>query len=180
METKDFERFVARQQKTSADTKIDWAQVRKEWIQALNSLHVKIGGFLKDYTEAGSISYSFTEIELNEPELGTYLAKRMDINIGRQHISLVPIGTLLIGCKGRVDAEGPMGLAQILLVSEQAKSAADLIRVTVSVGGKLPPSSPEQKVTMWAWKILTKTAERRFVDLTKDSFFDLLMEVANA
>jgi hypothetical protein len=177
METKDFERFVASQQ---GDAGIDWAEVRDEWLRALNSLHGKILGFLREYIKAGTISYGFTEIELNEPDIGIYLAKRMDIKIGRQSVSLVPLGTMLIGCKGRVDAQGPAGHAQILLVNEKVSRAADLIKVTVSVGGKVPHSTRERKPASWAWKILTTTVERRFVDLDKDSFFALLMEIANA
>jgi len=69
----------------------------------------QILGFLREYIKAGTISYGFTEIELNEPDIGIYLAKRMDIKIGRQSVSLVPLGTMLIGCKGRVDAQGPAG-----------------------------------------------------------------------
>ncbi|MGO9095343.1 MAG: hypothetical protein ACLQGV_08975 [Bryobacteraceae bacterium] len=177
METKDFERFVETQQ---GDAGIDWAEVRDEWLRALDSLHGKILDFLQEYIKARKISYGFTEIELNEPDVGRYLAKRMDIKIGRQSVSLVPLGTMLIGCKGRVDAQGPAGRAQILLVNEKVKRAADLIKVTVGVAGKVPPSPPEQEPTSWTWKILTTTVERRFVDLDKDSFFALLMEVANA
>jgi hypothetical protein len=180
METKDFERFVESQQGTSSDAGIDPAEVRDEWLRALDSLHGKILGFLQEYLKAGSIRYSFTEIELNEPEIGRYLAKQMDIKIGRQSVSLVPLGTMLFGFKGRVDAQGPAGHAQIFLVNEEVKSAADLIKVTPGVGGKVPRSTRERKPTSWAWKILTTTVEKRFVDLDKDSFFALLMEIANA
>jgi hypothetical protein len=180
METKEFERFVASQQETDADTDVDWIQMREEWLSDLDSLHRKIVEFLQDYIEAGSIKYSFTKIEVTEPEIGAYLANRMDISIGKQHVSLVPVGTLLVGYKGRVDAEGSAGRAQIVLVNESAKSAADLIKVTINVKGNLPSSPPEQKKIAWAWKIVTNTVPRRFVDLHKESLFTLLMEIANA
>jgi len=180
METKEFERFVASQQETNVDAKIDRVQMRDEWLSELASLYRKIAGFLQDYVSAGSISYGYTKIEVTEPELGTYTAKRMDISIGRQHISLVPVGTFLVGCKGRVDAEGSAGRAQLLLVNERAKSAADLIKVTVNIKGTAPPSPRERQPISWAWKILTTTVPKRFVDLDKESFFALLMEIANA
>ena len=180
METKEFEQFVASQQE-QVGTETDWAQERDGWLGELQSLYERIIGFLQPYIDAGSISYSFADVELTEPEIGTYVAKRMDIRIGKQRISLVPVGTLLIGCKGRVDAEGPAGSAQLLLVNERARSAADLVKVKVSVasGGQLPLAPPEEVHTSWAWKIVARTAPPTFVGLDKGSFFDLLREVAN-
>ena len=181
MGTEDFTKFVESQQETDADTKIDWAGIRDEWLKNLDSLHKKIVGFLQAYIERGSISYDFAEIELTEPNIGKYPARRMDIKIGRQHVSLVPVGTLLIGCKGRVDAEGAAGRAQILLVDERARSTADLFKVTVSMKGSVPPAPSAQKApTSWAWRILTNAAPRRFVHLRGEVFFALLMEIANA
>jgi hypothetical protein len=180
METKEFERFVASQQGTDTDTDIDWIQMREEWLRDLDSLHRKIVAFLQDYIEAGSIKYSLTKVEVTEPEIGTYLADRMDISIGKQHVSLAPVGTLLVGYKGRVDAEGSAGRAQIVLVNESAKSAADLIKVTINAKGNLPSSPSEQKKIAWVWKIVTNTPPRKFVVLDKESLFALLMEIANA
>jgi hypothetical protein len=174
MGTEEFEKFVASQQVTEVDT-----ETRDEWLKDLDSLYRKIDGFLEKYIKGGSISRDFAEIELTEPGIGAYLARRMHIKIGRQHVTLLPVGTLLIGCKGRVDAEGSGGRAQILLVDEQARSAADLAGVSVSVGKVLPPRSA-RKPTSWAWKILTNSAQRRFVDLDKKTFFDLLTEIASA
>ena len=180
METTEFARFVAEQQETDADAEMDRAQMRDEWLTELASLYRKIVAFLQDYISAGSISCDYAKIEVTEPEIGTYSADRMDIGIGRQHISLVPVGTFLIGCRGRVDVEGSAGRAQILLVKERAKSAADLIKVAVSIKGSAFPSPPAQQPISWAWKILTITVPKRFVDLDKESFFALLMEIANA
>jgi len=176
METKDFENFVASQQETDDSA----VETRDEWLKDLDALHCTVAEFLQDYIKAGSISYSFTEIELTEPGIGKYLAKRMDIKIGRQRVSLVPVGTMLIGCKGRVDAQGSAGRAQILLVDEKARSAADLVKVKVNVGGKGPASPPSREPLLWAWKILSNALQRGFVDLDKESFFALLMEVGNA
>jgi hypothetical protein len=105
----------------------------------------------------------------------------MDITIGKQRVSLVPIGTQLIGCKGRVDAEGSAGRAQILLVDDRVKRAADLINGTVSISPSVPAlSSAGTPPISWTWKIVSNSADKRFVDLDKESFFALLMEIANA
>ena len=179
METKDFENFVASQQE-AAETTTDWAKTRDRWLEDLDALYRKVADFLEEYVKAGSISYDFTEIELTEPGLGRYLAKRMDIKIGRQYVFLVPLGTMLFGFKGRVEAPGSAGRAQIFLVDERVKRAADLVEVTVNLEGKVPPSPPAQEPSAWAWKILSNALQRTFVNLDKESFFELLMEVGNA
>jgi hypothetical protein len=179
----DFEKFVASQQDKAANDTTDWDGIRNEWLRNLDTLYRQIAQFLQQYVKVGSISYSFTELQLTEENLGTYVARRMDIRIGRQNVHLEPIGILLIACKGRVDVVGSAGRAQILLLNEKAGSAADLIKVTVSVGSKSalpsPPVEPEKPIS-WAWKIVTHTAQKTFIDLNKESFFALLMEVANA
>ncbi len=113
METEEFEKFVADEQVTDPDI-----QTRDQWLKDLDSLYRNVDGFLAKYIKDGSISRDFTEIKLTEPGIGTYLARRMDIRIGRRHVALVPVGTLLVGCKGRVDAEGSGGRVQIWLVQE--------------------------------------------------------------
>jgi len=183
MDTKDFATFVANQQETVDEPRVDWIEVRDKWLGALDSLHQRVLDYLQDYIKAGSISYSFSEVTLTEENIGSYIANRMDIKIGRQLVHLEPIGTLLIGSKGRVDAVGSAGRAQILLVNEKAKSAADLIKVTVTVGvnENLPPrpSATKQPIS-WAWKIVTNTSPRKFVNLDKERFLELLLEIANA
>jgi hypothetical protein len=177
MEIKEFDRFVESQQEPEGDAKTDWAGTRDEWLKDLDSFYLRIEEFLQEYVKAGSISYTFAEIELTEPNLGNYSARKMDIKIGRQHVSLVPFGTLLIACKGRVDAQGSAGRAQILLVDEQARRTADLVKVMVSMEGSRPPLRAQEPIT-WAWKIVTN--QRTFDDLDKESFFKLLIEIANA
>jgi|SRR5271156_1894150 len=183
MESEDFAKFVASQQGAGVDTDIDWEEMRDEWLRDLNSLHQRIVGYLRDYIKAGSISYEFVEIALTEQNIGEYFAKRMDIKIGRQIVRLEPIGTLLVGCKGRVDAVGSAGRAQIILINAKAKGAADLISVRVTLGTKgsaSPPPSPPMQPVSWVWKIVTNTFPRTFVDLNKETFLALLMEIANA
>jgi len=181
MSAEDFSKFVASQQKASDEPDIDWKTVRDEWLRDLDLLYQRVVDYLAEYIGAGSISFAFTKVVLTEENIGRYFTKRMEIKIGRQLVHLEPIGTLLIGSKGRVDAVGSAGRAQIILVNERAKSPADLVKVTVSFGGA-PPPAPHKPMqpTSWAWKIVTNSSPRKFVDIDKKSFLELLMEVANA
>ena len=183
MQAQNFAKFVESQQESTEEVRVDWAAaMRNQFLGRLESLYSQVLEFLKDFIANGSIQYSFTDVELNEENIGTYPARRMDIRIGRQYIYLEPVGTLLIGFAGRVDAVGPGARrAQLVLVDRGATSVADLIKVTVDVTPDTPAaaSAIAQSIS-WVWKIVSRDARRTFVDLDRDSFYELLMELAGA
>lgn len=183
MPNKDFDEFVKRQQggASVADAEVNWEEQRDQWLGYLHRLYSKVESFLTQYVSSGQIRYEYRPIDLNEENIGSYTAKQMVLRIGRQEVDLVPIGTLLVGAKGRVDVKGPAGRAQILLVDSKVSDPRSLIHVTVSVGGKLPQPAPSKRAEeiQWEWKIVTRPPERRFIQITQQSFFDLILEVAN-
>jgi hypothetical protein len=181
IKNKTFDEFVSRQQETDLETaSIDWEKERDEWLTHLRRLYTMVESFLSKYIPSGQIRLEYRSIDLNEERIGSYSAEQMILRIGRQEVDLVPIGTLLIGSKGRVDVIGPAGKAEILLVDHKAPSPRSLIKVTVGVGGKLPvaPSKPTSEIE-WEWRIVTRPPERRFIEITQESLFQLIMEVAN-
>jgi len=181
MDNTEFDQFVARQQATAAEVAtIDWEQQRDEWLDRLRSLHAKIESFLGKYLRSGQIIIEYVQVILNEEHIGLYEAPQMILRIGGQQVDLVPIGTLLIGSKGRVDVVGPVGRAQIVLVDRKAPGLASLIHVTVGVGGKAPePHVKKAREIEWEWKIVGRPPGRRFIELTQQSLFQLIMEVTN-
>lgn len=177
----DFDQFVAREQAAAAKSgTIDWDKQRDEWLDYLDALYAKIESFLSKYLSTGQIRAEYADLILNEENIGRYEARQMVLRIGRQQVDLVPIGTLLIGAKGRVDVVGPAGTAPLLLVDKRVPGPASLIHVQVGISGKPPemPGKPEEEI-QWEWRILTRPPERRFIELTQQSFFNLIMEVAN-
>jgi hypothetical protein len=105
----------------------------------------------------------------------------MTIKIGGKKISFEPIGTLLIGSRGRVDVIGPFARTQLILLSDRIKVLSDLIHVSVSVGGKLPmrPKPKPPSEIKWVWRILTRPPRREIIEMSKDNFLNLLVEVSN-
>src|ERR1039458_4083230 len=168
MDHKTFDEFVSQQQETDPETaSIDWEKERDEWLRHLDRLYSMVESFLAKYVRSGQIRYEYRPVELNEENIGSYSAKQMVLRIGRQEVDLVPIGTLLIGSKGRVDVRGPAGRAQLLLVNSKVSDPRSLIHVTVG-GGKLPsvPRKPTKEIE-WEWKIVTRPPERRFIEITR-------------
>jgi hypothetical protein len=181
MEVTEFDEFVKRQQEAAAGVaSVDWDSERREWLEYLDKLYRRIESLLGKYVSSGQIQLGYRQVELNEENIGSYTAKQMVLRIGPKNVVLEPIGTLLIGSKGRVDIIGPAGRAQILLVDSKASGPASLVHVTVGVGGKppAPPAESSRKIN-WEWKIVTRPPERRFIEITPQTLFQLIMEVAN-
>ncbi len=176
----DFGAFVKRQQPASSEGEpVDWAKERDDWLGHLKELYDQTETFLVDYIKAGEIKVNYREITLNEENIGSYSAPQMILKIGRQEITMTPVGTLLIGAKGRVEVVGPAGRTRLVLVNSEASGPT--IKVTVSIGGKPEPRTTEaaSKEIKWAWKIATSPPSIQYIELTQESLFQALMEVAN-
>ena len=175
----EFDAFVKRQQQSAASTGADWSRELKDWLRYLSELYGRIEELLQDYIKSGAIAVSYREIPMNEENIGSYTARQMTLKIGPQEISLKPIGTLLIGTKGRVDVNGPSGRTRFLLVNKDASRPN--IRITGVVRDQQIVSRPEEppRPVTWTWKIATSPPRIEYIELTRESLFRALMEVAN-
>jgi hypothetical protein len=175
----DFDAFVKRLQAGSSEEEpVDWGKERDEWLGYLTELYRQTESFLKDYRKTGEIKLTFREIQLNEANIGSYKADQAILKIGRQEITMTPVGTLLIGAKGRVEVVGPAGRARLVLVDSEASRPRPKLKV--SFGSKLEPTAePAPKEIKWAWKIATSPPTVQYIELTQKSLFQMLMEVAN-
>ena len=175
----EFDAFVKRQQQSAASTGADRPFELEDWLRYLGELYGKIEALLDDYIASGAIAASYREIPMNEESIGSYTARQMTLKIGRQEISLRPIGTLLIGTKGRVDVVGPSGRTRFLLVNDEASRP----NIRMATGGRgqqnvSRPVDPPRPIT-WTWKIATSPPRVEYIELTQESLFRALMEVAN-
>jgi hypothetical protein len=169
----DFGAFVKRQQTASAEEeRIDWAKEREGWLGHLRELYDQTESFLAEYVKTGGIKINYRDIELNEENIGTYTARQMILRIGRQEITMTPVGRLLIGTKGRVDVQGPAGRTRLVLVDSEASGPR--LKMTVSIGKPGPPAQIK-----WKWKIATGPPTIQYIELTQESLFQALMEIAN-
>jgi len=174
----DFKAFVKREQTAVADAeRVDWAKERDDWLGHLKRLYDQTESFLAEYIKSGEIKVHYRDIELNEENIGAYRAPEMILRIGRQEITMTPVGTLLIGAKGRVDVVGPAGRTRLILADSEANGPVRKVPVSIGTPGPAPKAAPKE--IKWKWKIATSPPTIQYIELTQESLFQALMEVAN-
>jgi hypothetical protein len=159
----EFDTFVKAQQKSAQDRMVDWDKERDQWLGRLDALYQVIEEFLVVYVKDGQILLRYQDVSLNEEDLGTYCARRLIIRIGGKEIVLEPIGTRLIGGKGRVDVTGPAGFARLVLVDRDAMRPRDR-----KLAGPVD----------WTWKLVTPPPIIQYIELVQASLFRALLEVS--
>lgn len=150
------------------------------WLEQLANLHSLVENSLKEYIESGDISIKKYPVILQEEQTGAYQADQLDINIGRQIVRLEPLGTFLIGARGRVDMIGPKGTVRLVIVPP--KSDGPKIHFSISIGGNSVGSTSKSGSVSpreWVWKIATLPPKPTYFELNADSFRDALMGVVN-
>ena len=114
---------------------------------------------------------------INEELIGEYKTSSMKIRFKGNEVILDPIGTNLIGAKGRIDMKGSAGIVKFVLVNKQ--SSAPMIKVTIQITGEPVEEEIENQKIEWDWKIATPPPRIKYIELDEESFFDSLMEVIN-
>jgi hypothetical protein len=173
-----FDAFVKSQQVvTQAAPPVDWGEERERWLRDLNELHERIEQYLNKYSETGEIRFDYQPVEMDERDIGQYTALQLTIHIGRQEIKLVPVGTMLVGTRGRVDIVGRAGKSCFMLVGKGTSLGG--VKVTVlSAYGKAPVAPEPPREIDWTWKIVETAPANRFVELTPESLFQVLIHVS--
>jgi hypothetical protein len=184
MANNSFDDFVRREQqamKGSGERPVDWQAEKNAWLRHLEELFTQVSGYLKPYVDTGQVAVDYQTIELSEDYIGRYSAKEMIITIGSKTIKLEPIGTLLVGSKGRVEVAGPLARAQLLLLDSRVRSMSQLIHVSVGINGGPPSPAPQEPAPEinWVWRIVTRPPRREIIEINKDNFLNLLVEISN-
>lgn len=181
MTADEFEKFIEKKNKESqSEAKVDWNKEKKEWLKYLSDLHTDIEGFLSKYVKAKKINLKKYPVIIEEENIGEYRANAISIQIGNESVVLRPIGTMLIGSKGRVDIEGNGKTRKIVLVDSRLKSLKDLIKITITLPGenKPKPKAKSEKID-WSWRLQDPDSPGKFLELNEENFYACLMEVAN-
>lgn len=180
---RDFDEFVKREYAaslTATDKKpFDPKHELDVWLEHLNSLYATLSEYVREYTDQGLITQEIGKIELWEEFSGKYSAPTMTIKMGLKEVRILPIGTMLIGSKGRADIVGVMGRARLVLLNSKV-SARQMVSVRIVDASKpsIPKPNEEQEIE-WVWKIVGSPLSPSFVDLSKESFLNAMLQVSD-
>jgi hypothetical protein len=163
MSKKDFDDFINKQAaKKSQEEPINWDNQRDEWLNYLSEYYSKAEEFLKEYIEDNKVSIKYTDKEIYEEYIGGYTVKVLNIELAGHKVKLEPIGTNLIGAKGRVDLIGKNGTIRFVLVNKN--SSGPKIKVNIWIEGEEPPKQEEvSKILEWEWKISTPPPRIKYI-----------------
>jgi hypothetical protein len=87
------------------------------WLESLTAFHQQIKAWLKQAIDQGLLKITQDEVFIDE--LGGYSAPRLSIHIGEEKVVLQPVGTIIIGARGRVDMLAN-GRSRVLILSDFA------------------------------------------------------------
>ena len=176
-----FDQFVSTKAAEASNTGGDLNLVREKeiWLDKIDELYALAEKSLSAYTVDGRIKLTKSDRMLYEELLGNYSVKAMSITIGREVVELEPVGTFLIGARGRIDVKGPRGTARLVVVPPGATEAR--IRIIDSSSPKEDALTTEKrpKPEDWVWKISTAPPRVTYIDLDEDTFRSTLMGVVN-
>ncbi|MBN1006959.1 hypothetical protein [Amphritea pacifica] len=178
MSKKDFEDLLKKHESKSEEKEIDWQSQKDEWLAFIDQFYNTLEQWLSPYKEQGAVSYSYKDLQLTEEYIGTYTVKVMTVDFAGQRLTFEPIGTLLIGTKGRIDMEGVKGRVQFILADKDSKGMK--VSVSISIDGEKQKEKKNQKTPDWTWKIVLRESRKvSFVEFNEENFFDALMEIVN-
>jgi len=164
MGKKELQEFIKTKKESFERKKVDWIEIKKIWLKKLDELYENIETWFQDLKDAGDISINYSDINLNEENLGIYTAKKMIITIYNEQVVLEPVGAILIGAKGRVDMSGKNGKVKIVLAPKHSKAPSIKMSVPVET----------------SWKLAKRLPDMTYEELNSDSFSDAVREVIGA
>ncbi len=176
---RQFSDFVKQQVGPTDDaTTLTLAREKQLWLEQLAQLYRFVDEVLAEFISQKQIQVTQRSIDLYEEQLGSYSAPAATIRMGRQIVELEPIGTFLIGARGRVNMNGPRGVARFVVVPKDASSPR--WRVDIQTPGQALSAAPSHaafKAEDWVWKISTPAPRISYIELTPESFQETLMGV---
>ena len=176
MTNKVFDEFINSQSQKKQSETVDWAARLAEWKRQVEAFYTTVNTLLKTYIDHGKIELSYGGQQIYEEHIGSYTIKTLGISIGSARVKFEPIGTLIIGAKGRIDMKGPRGTVRLVLVPKDSSGP----KITVRIGTQTSAAPDEGEAQIeWTWKLSTPPPNISYIELDEDSFFSAIMEVVN-
>lgn len=183
MTKKEFDLFLSEKEKSVAgETKINWTDRKKEWLSYLNALYSQIENCLKEFEQRGKIKIFKEPFEIIEENIGSYTADKMIIAFADEKIVLKPVGTNVIGAKGRVDMSGKYGSVKIVLVDSRMRGIRDqgqVASVDQDTFQKTKTDTMHSEPVQWEWRFVSAPPASIYQPVNEETIYSVIMELSN-
>jgi hypothetical protein len=173
-----FEEYIDTIQKTVT---VDEYQQQEldEWTQYLDVLYDKITEWMQEYVAKDIVQYEFEDKTIYEEFIGEYKVKVLNLTLFGKTIIFNPIGTRLIGAKGRVDVSGRSGKVSLILVDKNLAGPNVQFKIFTSHKERKEYEKTRDFSKLfeieWEWKVLINNTQMYYVTLDQENFFDMIM-----
>lgn len=178
MKKTEFDQFLSDVAGSDPASSINYATELEEWKAALATFFQLVQAYLSEFVEAKRLTLEWRRIVLSEQQVGTYEVPALTIRIGPLEIKVNPVGTFLIGTKGRVDMIGPRGTVRFILVDKDAVRPKVTVSVRVQGQPMFENTRKDPATITWKWKRV-RISPMTYEELTADSLFEAIKEVAS-
>jgi len=179
---KDLEEFLSEDEQSKGYS-FDWDKEKRIWLAAVDNLFKDVVSWLEPLTTNPNFKMTWESVVLHEENLGDYETKRMILELKGQKATLEPLGTMIIGSRGRIDLKGANGTVKFTLVDKRLTKP----KVTVNIyteteytklQEKAQGKTPEPKESAeYDWKIMTPPPNVQYLPLNAETFSDALLRV---
>ena len=180
MSKKEFEEYIQTQ---SLEISLDKDKELTEWRKYLADLYGLIKGWMSDFVSKKLVKLIKKQIKIYEEFSGEYNIDALELSFNGKTIFFEPIGTMLIGAKGRVDIKGKNGKVTLVLVDKNSDGPNVKVNIFTSEKERKEHEKKEkdkkQEKIIWEWKILLNNDQTRYMNLDENNFFDILMGLTN-
>jgi hypothetical protein len=128
MPPSNFEELVRQHAKQQKSNGVDWQERKRWWQEQMKSLLDEVEQWLDPLIKDKTIEFTRSTVQRTEDSLGRYQIKAGVIKLGNEKLELQPVGSVIVGGFGRVDAKGPNGTALLLLCAPDPTIATDQLR----------------------------------------------------
>jgi hypothetical protein len=165
---------------------INWEAELHAWLAQLDNLYTLVQTWLADYQNTGRVQLAFRPRQYFEDGVGAYVASEAEICVDNTLVKLIPVGTALVGVKGRADLEGPNGTVRLVIAHREAThpQVAFRQRIYASLDDEKRARQFWQDKGLghmladdWVWKVSTNPPRISYTDLTQDTFLGSLLQV---
>jgi hypothetical protein len=145
MSAAKLQEFIRNRAKANSK-QVDFSARKKIWIDSINSLYNEVTKWLSPLKK--EVKIHKTSVAITEDHIGTYEIDILHLLIGKDKVSFIPKGTLIIGANGRIEVLGPKSSQTLILNKENT------------------------------WEIVSRrTPKPEFRSFTEESFLDILKQV---